>query len=515
MAQTVNNQAKDSHITFIVGDARSKQNISRIRTIAVLTLLLINPSLQRSGSLRMDQMIGLTPITRQSSSAAKASHLARDDVPGYAAPLRLPSVLDLVSCARERRTQRERKALGLHPRRRLVVAPSPPLVLCSIQRNFEEVLLRTTAFYTSRFENKWGPMISRNSRVLDIDGRVGPLYDSSLTVAALIEAGRPGVANTIIQRNLSIMEDLFLSEHPALYNVLVVMALDASPSVFGQVNRHFTQAIAPIARKTLGSEHPYTQLLTCKFPSEMKAPLQEAVQSLLHQLSLTTFGDSHHQTCESFFICGRAFAHMGLIDEALDVLAWLRERWENQHGLNSMLAVYVLLDEASIYLGAGVADVRTEMSLSDAMRRIQILQAGAANLPNAERRKRVAGFTVLEVGALRAFGKLHILRRNFGAALESYRQAATLARDTFGADSPATHLAQGDLDHAHESRLSTWQIDYSPSPDAEKVEVVPLILGDVARSRVPFGRDPVKVPIDKVPAYALLPYGDLKWREGL
>ncbi|RMZ90290.1 hypothetical protein DV736_g2467, partial [Chaetothyriales sp. CBS 134916] len=640
MAQSVN-KAKDSHITFIVGDARSKQNISRIRSHAsrapkldpkaatahdasnqyhsqassspspparlnqrerrldhsnpipsslaaarrdwrlsrphsahqpLITEIRISPNgsddhpdtdhssfdLDHEGKRESYEVVdtdyllpfatgGTSPDTwytnypatlvgaivdgdfdapkRARHSAHRVSSLIQSEVDSpeqschglqqAAAPLRLPSVLDVVSHASERPTQRDRKARSLHPRRRLIVPPSQPLVFSSTQRNFEEVLLRTTAFYTSRFDSKWGPMISRNSRALDADGRTGPLYESFLTVATLIEAGRPRVADTIIQGNLSVMEDLFLTEHPALYNTLVVMALDTSPSVLGQIHRHFTRAIIPIARKVLGNEHPYTQLLTCKLPPEMKASLRQALQHLLHQLSLATFGDSHHQTCEPFFICGRVFAHMGLIDEAHDVLAWLKERWENQHGLNSMLAVWVLLDEASLYLGAGIADVHTEMFLSDAMRRLKILQASTSNLPNAESRRHRAGITNIEVGALRAFGKLHIIRRNYGAALESYRRAAALARDMFGVDSPATQLAQGDLDRAHQSRFDTWQIDYSPATDEEQVEVVSVILGDVARSRVPFGREPIKVPIDKVPVYGVVPYEDLKWREGM
>ncbi|RMZ76010.1 hypothetical protein DV738_g5163, partial [Chaetothyriales sp. CBS 135597] len=430
------------------------------------------------------------------------------------APLRLPSVFDVVSHAPERRAQRDRKARSsLHPRTRLIASPSRPLILSPAERNFEQVLLRTTAFYTSRFDNKWGPMISQNKAALDLDGRAGSLYEAFLTTAALIEAGRPRFADMIIQRTLGVMEDLFLTEHPALYNILTVIALDPSPSVLGQIHRLFTRAIIPIARRTLGNEHPYTQLLTSQFSPEMTSSLREAVQLLLHELSITTFGDSHHQTCESFFICGRGFAHVGLIDEALDVLEWIKERWEGQHGMNSMLAVWVLLDQAGLYLAAGIADVRTEMILSDARRRLKILLANTSQLADGERQRRREGITNLDVGALRAFGKLHIIRRNFGAALESYRQAEALAREVFGVDSPATQLAQGDLDHAYESRLSAWQTDYSPGKEEEKLETVPIILGDVARSRVPFGREPAKVVNDKVPVYGVVPYEDLVWRE--
>ncbi|RMD42707.1 hypothetical protein DV735_g2435, partial [Chaetothyriales sp. CBS 134920] len=431
-----------------------------------------------------------------------------------AAPLRLPSVFDLVAYASDRRNQRDSKTRGLDPRKRLILSPSRSLVLSTTDKNFEQVLLRTTAYYTSRFDNKWGPMISRDSRALDMDGRAGSLYESFLSAAALVEAGRPRFADIIIQRTLGVMQELFLAEHPALYNILAVIALDSSPSVLGQIHRLFTRAVIPTARRTLGNEHPYTQLLMSQFPPETAASLREAVQLLLHELSIANFGDAHHQTCESFFICGRGFAHGGLMDEALDVLEWIKERWEGQHGLNSMLAVWVLLDEAGLYLAAGIADVRTEMFLSDARRRLRILQANASQLPNGERQKRREGITNLEVGALRAFGKLHIIRRNFGAALESYRQAAALASEVFGVDSPATQLAQGDLDHAYESRLSAWQTDYSPGNDEEKVDIVPTILGDVARSRVPFGREPVQVVNDKVLVYGVVPYEALQWWEG-
>ena len=429
--------------------------------------------------------------------------------------IRQHSSLDGLSATAEESQQRKRKSDALYTQWRIFAAPSRPLALSATHNSFEHVLLRTNAYYTSRFDSTWQPQIIRNSQALDSDGRIASLYESNLTIAALIEAGRPAFADLIIQRNMSVMEELLRSEHPRLYSVLSVMALDTTPSVLGQFHEKFVEAIVPLARKVLGDEHPCTILLQCDLPLETKARLLEAVQRRIHELHLATFGDVH-QTYEGAFIVGRILAQLGQIGEALGVLAWLKPRWEGAHGMNSMLAVWILLDEAGIFLGAGRADVRTEMIISDALRRLKVLESNSRDLSGPERLQHLMGLTYLQVGAIRAIGKMHVMRKNYGAALESYRQAVNLGRDVFGPNAPSTQLAQGDYDRAIESGLELWTADYSPPEDVEEeIEIVETVLGKIARSKAAFGREARKVPVDKAPVYGLVPYENLKWREGV
>ena len=410
---------------------------------------------------------------------------------------------------------RKRKSDVLHTQWRVGAAPCRPLALSPTYTSFEHILLRTDAYYTSRFDSVWQPQLQRHSQALDVDGRIALLYESNLTIAGLIEAGRPAFANLIIERNLSAMEGLLRSEHPRLYSVLSVMALDTTNSVLGQYHRQFSNAVIPLARNVLGEQHPCTLLLQCDVPQDLKARLREAVQKRIHELLLATFGDVH-QTYEGAFIVSRILAQLGHADEALGMLAWIKPRWECQHGMNSMLAVWTLLDEAWIYLGAGDAGIRTEMIISDALRRMKIMASSGGNLSPTDKQKHEQGLAYQRVGGLRALGRMHSMRRNYGAALEVFRQAANMARGVLGSNAPPTQLAQGDLDRARDSGLGTWTADYRLSGDEEEeVEEITTMLGKLWRSKALFGQEAVKVPVDKAPTYGFVPYEDLGWREGL
>ena len=430
--------------------------------------------------------------------------------------IRQRSSLDLLRPGADNSRLRKRKSALLHRQWRVGAAPSRPLALSATHTSFEHLLLRTDAYYTSRFESTWQPMIMRNSQALESDGRTAAFYECNLSIAALIEAGRPAFANLVIQRNLSVIEELLQSEQPRLYHMFSIMALDPTASVLGQFHRKFVKAIIPLAQKVLGNNHPCTMLLQChNLPSDTKARLREALQRRIHELHLATFGDVY-LTHEGVFIGARVLAQLGQIEEALSVLAWLKPRFEGTHGMNSMLAVWVLLEQANICLGAGQADVRTELMLSDALRRLKVLEVSGRHLPENERSEHLKGLAHLQVGGLRALGRMHVMRKNYAAALESYRQAMNLGRERYGSDAPSTELAQGDLDRARASGIEPWTVHYAPPDETEEeIEMVETVLGEIVRSKAAFGREAVKVPVDKAPVYGLVPYEDSKWREGI
>lgn len=134
------------------------------------------------------------------------------------------------------------------------------------------------------------------------------------------------------------------------------------------------------------------------------------------------------------------------------MLERLTETWERVYSANSAVAITAICEQARVMLASGEAGVKVECLLGDALRRNDVLSSGQGLqvrfIDAAEERLRESGLVFSRLAALRELGRMHVMRKNFGAAVHSLEQAVAIAEERLQPEASVRQLCVADLNAA-------------------------------------------------------------------
>lgn len=358
---------------------------------------------------------------------------------------------------------------------RIGAAPSAALALSKEESTMTKIVGQASAFHTSMFEIFWGPALQHNAFIYDRDNRVEVFRDSSVTAACLVAVGKQASAQKIIERVLPSMEDLLRTPTPALYLILAELALDLAKTPADNVRGQIKQYLAGRAMSILGSEHPISQLLTINLPLSKRQMLGERLWNAILPILNQSFGLDHYQSSTQAYCQARNMAASGQLEDAINRIHELINRWSIIYGSNSLIVCYTKIELANILVNSG-SITKAELIVSDALRTSDIIHQAAQRNEDchaSEKRHRESSIAFPRVACLRTLGKLHSLRGNFGTATHYYSRAVVEGSPALGNDSPVVELAQSDL---LSSQMLEWKQSseqFSPTDLSKLTNIVP------------------------------------------
>ncbi len=334
--------------------------------------------------------------------------------------------------------------VGNGPSKSLVLPPEHP------QTQFETVLLQCSNFYQNAYETTWKPLLRQNSALLEAQSDYEMFYESMLSAAGLIEAGQVNKAAHVIRCIMEMLVNLMHQSHPQAYYFFLNLSLQTSSSALAQLRAKTRQYLAPLSERLLGPDHPITQVLRLEIPLAAREQVETAVMCRVRDFHLQTFGTDSNQSISVTFIFARMLLDKGQTQHALTLVSSAIAAAERAQGMNSLVAVYLITEMTAIYLSATPPDtsIVPELHLSDVIRRLQVIEQHVAKLPedSMDAQKLTVAIVHGKIVALRMLGRLHSLRKNFGAAIQVYSQVLEYGMTTLGPDAVPVHLAQADLE---------------------------------------------------------------------
>ena len=334
--------------------------------------------------------------------------------------------------------------------RRTQAGPGRPLSLSTEDVAIERCLSLATSFYHGQYESTWGPRLQQDGLALDMTSDIEIWDESTHTAAALIEVGRTDIAAKIVRQQMQTIESLLLLDHPELFSVIAIVALDTNYTPLGQLRRQLRNRLAPASETILGASHPLSQLLKMELSDGVRAQIRIAIQKRIFDLIAQIFGENTYQTLCQFFILATNLEDQGHYEEALTVNTAYLELAAKLYGLNSLIVVFGLIEQSSIYLAAGQLDVRAELHIHDALRQLSMIDSHPAvalvtDNASSEKEKRTNMVAHCKIAALRILSRLHWMRSNYEAAMHFRQEALDCGRSVLGPDAIPVLLAEEDL----------------------------------------------------------------------
>lgn len=378
--------------------------------------------------------------------------------------------------------------VGNGPSKSLVLPPEHP------HTQFETVLRQCSNFYQNAYETVWEPLIREKPELLEAQSDYEMFYESTLSAAALIEAGQVSKAAHVIQCIFEMLVNLMHQSHPQAYYFFLNLSLQTSSHALSQLRTKMREFLAPLSERLLGAHHPITQVLRLEVPMAAREQVQTAVMRRVRDFHLQTFGTDSNQSISVTFIFARTLLDMGQTQHALTLASAAIAPAERAQGMNSLVAVYLITEKTAMYLSATPPDtsIMPELHLSDVIRRLQVIEQQVAKLPedSMDAQKLTVAIVHGKIVALRMLGRLHTLRKNYGAAIQVYSQVVDYGMMTLGPDAVPVHLAQADLEATklEELRNSTEEISMAnssvdgtgpPKPSKDEFHVAKTALGDI------------------------------------
>ena len=175
--------------------------------------------------------------------------------------------------------------------------------------------------------------------------------------------------------------------------------------------------------------------------------VQTAVMCRVRDFHLQTFGTDSNQSISVTFIFARTLLDMGQTQHGLTLASSAIAAAERAQGMNSLVAVYLITEKTAMYLSATPPDtsIVPELHLSDVIRRLQVIEQQVAKLPedSMDAQKLTVAIVHGKIVALRMLGRLHTLRKNFGAAIQVYSQVVDYGMMTLGPDAVPVTSSSG------------------------------------------------------------------------
>jgi len=336
---------------------------------------------------------------------------------------------------------------------RIGPAPATVIRMSKEQAALERLMSVTSAYYRGNYERVWHPALQQNELVFDGQSDTETFFSSILMIAGLVAVGKQSRANEEMNKVLPIARGMIQSQHPQTFYFLASLSHDPSQTPLGHLRQQIGRYIAGMANVILGPEHPITILLTVPLSMEQKHHIRHELQNQVHEEYVQTFGPTAYQTIFHYNFAARLFSYFGSMEEALSVSQRVTVLCEEIYGPNSALASKSLIEQARILLAMGQPTILAECLVSDALRRNEMVSSMAApDAPcrdGAEARHRsMANLQYDRSVALRLLGRIHVVGRNFGAAIHTFRQAVDAARSVGSAGSAGVQLAQIELEAA-------------------------------------------------------------------
>ena len=455
-----------------------------------------------------------------------ASELYTASAPGLPA---LPSLRQVVKSATHQANARvrskglpysvssQRAASGVfNSRRRTYPDPSRPLPLSPEDVAIERCLKLANAFYLGQYESKWYPRLQQDRLAFDMTSDIEMWDESTHTAAALIEVGRTGIAAKIIEQQTRSLESLLLLDHPELFSVLATVALDTKCTPLGQLRKHLRVRLGPAAECRLGALHPLSQLLKMEASDTARAQILILIQQRIFDLVGQLFGEHTYQRLCQFFILATNLEDQGRYGEALTVISAYIELTTKLYGINSLIVVFGLIEQSSIYLAATQPDVRAELHIHDALRRLSIIDSYpamplAAEDASAAKEQMTNMVAHCKIAALRILSRLHWMRSNYEAAMHFRQEALDCGRSVLGPDAVPVLLTEDDLNMLEYGRRGQGSLEWpsecrGPEKQDLSTNVVVTEVDGVSNSRK-WHTESVN---NAVPSYRCAVYGFLQ-----
>ncbi|MBE7182756.1 MAG: hypothetical protein INR71_16380, partial [Terriglobus roseus] len=264
------------------------------------------------------------------------------------------------------------------------------MTLSEEDSQIEQILLRTSAFYTAKFESSWSAHL-RESRgtYYDSISEIETFAGSITTAAGLLAVERIDSASAILTRVLPTLSDLLISQHPQLYYVLADLSLDTGPSTaLSRLRSQLKMFAANASLTILGSAHPITKLLQITFHPDgnddtaaaeiSRLRVRELIQRKIHDLHETLFAPTSYQTTGHHYYLARVLAQLGQLEEARRILSHIVRTWEDTYGINDIMPITGLLELTKVHLSSHDFSGDTEFLISEALRRPLTLERAAA-----------------------------------------------------------------------------------------------------------------------------------------
>ncbi|KEF55745.1 uncharacterized protein A1O9_08495 [Exophiala aquamarina CBS 119918] len=321
------------------------------------------------------------------------------------------------------------------------------------QIQYERIVSSITRYYSGNSEARWKTALSQSTAKLDQNFESLRYMGLVVTVAALVTAGRSLQAYEALDKIIPTARNMLLSQHPMSFWLLVDQIMDTSHTVLGKLRAEITKNLASLASSLLGPSHPFTILLHTRLTDEQKRVLRMKAQMVVHQEMVRVFGLYEYQTFIQFGYTARTVLEGGDPGGAINMISQINEVLERQYGLNSAMPTLGMIEQARYEFVSGSSSVMLECLLADALRRNHILLTGGANgqgqtLDKAESALRNDGLLFMRIGALRMLGRVHVRRRNFGAAIHHFEQAVVAARPLLKPGCNTIRMYEADLEIA-------------------------------------------------------------------
>lgn len=330
-------------------------------------------------------------------------------------------------------------------------APSAPLTPSPEDFMLDQCLRLATSYYSAQYEASWQPKLKQDKWILDLSSEIELWEETTHTAAALIEAHRADVAVKVINHHAQSVDSLLLTDHPELFSVLCRVAFGTKESPLGQLRTHLKRLLAVLAQTLFGSGHPITQILKLRTSDSVNDRIQVLMQQRILEVIGELFGANSYQRMVQYYYLVRILEDRGYYDEALAVNAEHMELGAGRYGLNSIMLIFGLIEQASIYLASGQPDVKAELHIHDALRRLSIIGSSytrARSQPDAPSEQQDMTILIAQcrVAALRLLSRLHRMRGNWDAAMHFCVEALAHGRKVIGVESIPVMLANADLD---------------------------------------------------------------------
>ena len=393
-------------------------------------------------------------------------------------------------------TQKKTAQKRMQNRWRVGQGPSKSLLLPleHPHTQFEMVLRECSDFYQNAYETVWEPLLRQNSATFEAQSDYEMFYESLLSAAGLIEAGQLNRAAHVIQCIMEMMINLLHQSHPEAYYFFLNLSLQTNSTALAQLRSKMREYLYPLSQRILGSDHPITKVLNLQIPEPARDALQTSVLRRVRDFHLQTFGTDTYQSLSATFIFARTMLDSGQTQYAQTLMSSALAAAERAQGMNSLVTVYLIIEKAAIYMSATPPDtsIVPELHLSDAFRRLQVIEQQVAKLPedSMDAQKLEVAIVHSKIVGLRMLGRLHCLRKNFGAAIQVFSQVVEYGLTTLGPDAVPVLLAQADLEATklEELRNSMEEISMASSsvdgkgtakPSEEELHVAQTALGIV------------------------------------
>jgi len=326
-------------------------------------------------------------------------------------------------------------------------APTAGLKSTKEQMNFDRVLAAVSQYYEGNADGAWKMALRQNAVEYNGKGLMEAVGASMIMAAGLLAADQAQSAALILSKTRPLTEAIIYNQHPQVCSWMVEISMADTPKMACSARPSAKAQVAPLACRILGEDHPLSIILTTRLTMEQQTRMRRQAQELIHDCLKRTFGIYSYQTMAHQWYWGRQTGSAGDFDESVRLLRELTITWEQRYSTpNSAMAVNPMVEQARVMVSAGEASVRVECLLGDALRRIDVLSSAqngeAPILDAAELRSREAGMMFTQIAALRTLGRLHLIRRNLGAALRYFERAVSVSDGTLSEQSSVRQLCQ-------------------------------------------------------------------------